>query len=149
MQLNKLPKVVQRRAKALGRGHGSGKGKTSGRGMKGDKARGKIPAAFVGGGLIWYKKLPYRRGYGRRGTSGLRSPKPVVVTFNQLNNFKPKTKVDIAYLIDQGLVQEGVARKNGVKILSQGELKVALEIAIPVSATAKQKIEQAGGSVVE
>lgn len=147
MQLHSLPKIVSSKDKILGRGIGSGKGKTSGRGMKGQKARGKIPAAQVGGGLILYKKLPYRRGYGRRGNPA-RSPKPELITFAQLNNLAPKTKVDLVCLIDKGLVSAKAAKKNGVKILTQGELTIPLTVEIPVSQTAKQKIEQAGGSVV-
>ncbi len=149
MQLNNLPKIVTRKKKALGRGIGSGKGKTSGRGMKGQKARGKIPAANVGGGLILYKKLPYRKGYGRRGNNPTRTPKPVLITFEQLNNLPSKTKLDLACLIDRELVSAKAAKKYGVKILSNGDLKVSLTVEIPVSQTAKEKIEQAGGTVVE
>jgi large subunit ribosomal protein L15 len=149
MQLNNLPKIVQRRKKALGRGIGSGKGKTSGRGQKGQKARGKIPAANVGAGLILYKKLPYRRGYSRHGVNGIRSPKPIVITFDQLNNLPSKTKLDVACLIDRGLVAAKDARRRGIKILNRGDLKVALTVEISVSKAAREKIEQAGGTVVE
>src|SRR5258708_4018754 len=132
MQLSNLPKIVARRKKALGRGIGSGRGKTSGRGTKGQKARGKIPSANVGAGLILYKKLPYRKGYGRRGTNPTRTPKPVLITFAQLNNLPSKTKLDLACLIDKGLVTAKAGKKYGVKILSRGDLKVSLEVEIPV-----------------
>ena len=148
MQLSNLSKVTARGKKALGRGIGSGKGKTAGRGQKGQKARGKIPAANVGAGLIWYKKLPYRRGYSRDGTNAVRSVKPVLVTLEQLNNLPPKTKLDLACLIDHKIVKGKEAQKKGVKILNRGELKVALTVELPVSKSAKQKIEQAGGEVV-
>lgn len=148
MKLDNLPKVVARRRKALGRGIGSGRGKTSGRGMKGQKARGKIPAANVGAGLILYKKLPYRRGWSRRGSSATRPPKPVLIRLEQLNILKPKTKVDLACLVDNKLVSEKLAKKKGVKILDRGGIKVALDIALPVSENAKQKIVKVGGSVV-
>ena len=62
MQLHKLFKTTDKKAKRVGRGLGSGKGKTSGRGMKGQKSRENIPAGFIGGTLPLYKKLPYRRG---------------------------------------------------------------------------------------
>ncbi len=63
MKLNELTKVKEISKKRLGRGLGSGKGKTSGRGTKGQKARGKIPAGFIGG-LAFYKKLPLKKGQG-------------------------------------------------------------------------------------
>lgn len=64
MRLNELIKIVSIKNKRLGRGVGSSKGKTAGRGTKGQKARGKIPAGFSGGGLPAFKKLPLRRGLG-------------------------------------------------------------------------------------
>lgn len=66
MKLNQLPKLKNRGKKRLGRGLGSGKGKTAGRGTKGQKARGKIPVNFSGAGLALYKKLPLRRGKGNK-----------------------------------------------------------------------------------
>ncbi len=81
MQLQSLPKIQARSQKRLGRGLGSGKGKTSARGQKGQKARGKIPAQFTGGGLALYKKLPLLRGWGNR----LAGKKPVVIRLDQLN----------------------------------------------------------------
>ena len=63
--------------KRLGRGIGSGKGKTGGRGSKGQKARGKVPLAFAGSNLPLYKKLPLRKGLGNRKVSG----KPVFLCF--------------------------------------------------------------------
>lgn len=63
MKLHQLTKIKTKDKKRLGRGIGSGKGKTAGRGTKGQKARGKIPQTFTGG-LSLYKKLPLRRGYG-------------------------------------------------------------------------------------
>jgi large subunit ribosomal protein L15 len=148
MKLDTLTKIVGKRKKALGRGIGSGKGKTSGRGMKGQKARGKVPAANVGAGLILYKKLPYRRGWTRNGGTPARSPKPVIITFEHLNNFKPKSKVNIETLVENKLVSAKEAKKRSVKILAKGELKHALEVEIPVSENAKLAIEKAGGSVL-
>lgn len=149
MELNNLNKITERSKKRLGRGIGSGKGKTGGRGYKGQKARGKIPAAAVGGGLILYKKLPFKRGWARRGTASTRSPKPVIIKLDQLNNLKAKSVVNLATLIENKLVTENQAKSRGVKILlGKGELSVALNIEVPVSKVVKEKIEQQGGSVV-
>lgn len=150
MNLSGLSKVVAPRKKRLGRGLGSGKGKTSARGQKGQKARGKIPAAAVGGGLILYKKLPYRRGYSRRGNNPTRSPKPVLVTTDQLNTLKAKSVVNLETLISSGFVDAKEAKKFGVKILTgKEELKVALRIEqVPVSAKVRQEVTKTGGEVV-
>ncbi len=148
MKLNSLPRIVSPKKKALGRGIGSGKGKTSGRGSKGQKARGKVPAANVGAGLILYKKLPLRRGLNRKGGNPARSPKPILITLSQLNTFKPKSPVTAATLVEHGLVKEKELKKFEVKILAQGQLNVALKVELPVSESAKKAIEKAGGQVV-
>lgn len=144
MNLNTLPKVKDPTKKRLGRGLGSGKGKTGGRGQKGQKARGKVPAANVGAGLILYKKLPFRRGLGNRKVS----PKPVILDVMVLNNLKTGSSVDMDSLIKEGLVVEKNARKFGVKILGKGDLKVKLEVKVPTTTSARASIEKAGGSVV-
>ena len=143
MNLNNLPKTTERRKKRLGRGLGSGKGKTGGRGYKGQKARGKVPAANVGAGLILYKKLPFVRGWGNRKAG----EKPVIVTLDKLNVFKDKSKVNLASLVEQKIVAEKDVKKRGVKILNKGELKVALTVYLPVSKTVKSLIEKSGGQV--
>ncbi len=144
MKLHQLPKIKANTKKRLGRGVGSGRGKTSGRGTKGQKARGKIPAAAVGGGLILYKKLPFRRGLGNTRTS----QKAVVIALEQLNNLKPKTVVNVETLVESGLVEQKEAAKKGVKILRRGEIGVPLKVELPVSRKVKQLIEKAGGEVV-
>lgn len=143
MKLHILPKTITNTKKRLGRGIGSGKGKTAGRGTKGQKARGKIPAAAVGGGLILYKKLPFKRGWGNRQVSS----KPKIVLTDALNQLKSKTVVDLASLIVSGIISEREAR-GGVKILSGGELKIALIIKLPISKKGQQLVEKAGGQVV-
>lgn len=144
MNLHSLPKLKDTTKKRLGRGIGSGRGKTGGRGMKGQKARGKIPAAFVGGGLIYYKKLPYVRGWGNRKVSD----KPVIVKLNDLNVLKANSTVNIASLIEAGVITEKQVRAQSVKILALGELKVALNVELPVSQSVKKQIELVGGKVV-
>ena len=65
MELNKLAKTTVKTKKRLGQGHGSGRVKTSGRGTKGQKARGKIPLRFEGGALPLIKRMPFHRGKGK------------------------------------------------------------------------------------
>lgn len=143
MQLNNLTKITDRAKKRMGRGLGSGKGKTGGRGQKGQKARGKTPAANVGGGLILYKKLPFRRGWGNRKVT----PKAVLLKTSQLNSLKPKSVVSIETLLENKIVSAKALKGKTVKILSDGELKVALNVELPVSESVKQMVEKAGGSV--
>lgn len=143
MKLNELTKVNGRSKKRLGRGLGSGKGKTAGRGTKGQKARGKIPAGFIGGFPL-YKKLPLKRG---KGNPKFSRPK-VLVSLSKLNVFKDKTVIDIEKLIEAKIISEKDA-KAGVKILSNGEIDKALTIKLSLSASARRKIEKAGGKVEE
>ena len=102
MKLQELPKTKYRKSKRLGRGLGSGKGKTGGRGAKGQKARGKVPAGFIGGTLPIYRKLPLVRGKGNPKLG----VKPKVITLSVLNIFKPKTVVDMEALLKEKLVSE-------------------------------------------
>jgi large subunit ribosomal protein L15 len=144
MNLHNLTKVTTPSAKRLGRGIGSGRGKTSGRGMKGQKARGKIPAANVGAGLIYFKKLPFKRGWG----NSKKSVKPSLVTLEQLNVYTTGATVSIASLIENKIVTEKATRK-GIKIVNGGQLTTKnITIEVPVTQSVKAVIEQAGGKVV-
>lgn len=145
MQLHNLTKILTRSKKRLGRGLGSGKGKTSGKGQKGQKARGTVAIGFSGGGLPLYLKLPMLRGFGR-GRRKVGS-KTVVLDLNDLNSLKANTVVDIESLIKGGIVLEKQVRKYGLKVLSTGELNVPLEVRLPVSKAAEEKILKAGGKV--
>ncbi len=142
MKLNQLQKAVTKSNKRLGRGLGSGKGRTAGRGSKGQKARGKMPVGFSGAGLPTYKKLPLRRGLGNR----VISLKPKPINLNKLNIFKSKTVIDLEYLLKAKLIGEKDI-KRGVKILSGGGLTQSLIIRLPVSKKAKIEIEKKGGKV--
>lgn len=145
MQLNNLDKLIDKSKKRLGRGTGSGKGKTGGRGTKGQKARGKIPASFVGGSLPLYKKLPFIRGWGNMKSK----PKPVVVSMNELNRFKANSEISVESFVEVGLITQADSKKRGIKLLDRGELTVkGLSVKLPVSAKAKLKIESSGGKVV-
>lgn len=140
MELNKLVKISNRQKKRLGRGVGSGKGKTAGRGTKGQKARGKIPVNFSGAGLALYKKLPKRSGSG----NAVISHKAAVLPLSKLNRFKAGTTVDLEQLLAAGLIDKRSAG-YGVKLLADKGLTVKLTVKLPVSRAAQAEIEQKGG----
>ncbi len=148
MELHSLTKTVERSKKRMGRGLGSGKGKTGGRGQKGQKARGKVPAANVGGGLILYKKLPYKRGWNRAGGNPKRSPKPVLVKLSELNDFKANETITVESLIQKGIVSSKEISKKGIKVLVAGELAHAINLQLPVSEKVKELVEKAGGKIL-
>lgn len=139
--IHTLPKTVERSHKRLGRGHGSGRGKTSGRGTKGQKARGSIPPHFEGGQLSVMKRLPFLRG--KKRNKSLR-PKPVTVAVGLLSKLPTGSKVTLELLKKHAIVPE---RTREVKILGGGELTVALEVRVTCSEGAQKTIEKAGGSV--
>lgn len=141
MKLHNLLKVNIKSKKRLGRGLGSGKGKTGGRGTKGQKARGKIPIAFTGD-LAFFKKLPLKKG-----KDNLKSrTKKTTLNLSKLDIFKDKTVVDLEKLIEMKIISEKQA-KRGVKILDKGELNRMLTVKLSVSASARKKIEKRGGKV--
>jgi large subunit ribosomal protein L15 len=141
MKLSELPKLVARNKKRLGRGHGSGRGKTAGRGTKGQKARGTVRRDFEGGQLSITKRLPLMRGKGRNKS---RQAATLVVSLSALNTFEKGAKVTLETLKKNNLVDKAV---TSVKILGNGEINVALEVAVPCSSSARAAIEKAGGSV--
>ena len=122
-----------------GRGEAS-KGKTAGRGTKGSHARGQVSAAFEGGQTPLHMRLPKLRGF--------KSPNKVtyqVVNLAQIQELFPEGG---AVTVDE-LVARGAVRKNKpVKVLGNGDISVAVQVSVDAaSATAKSKIEAAGGSV--
>lgn len=143
MRMNELARITKRPKKRIGRGIGSGKGKTSGRGTKGQKARGKIPATFTGS-LALYKKLPLKRGKGNRKSSG----DIKTIKLSRFAIFKANEVIDIEKLVSAHLIS-GKDAKNGVKILGGGELKHGLIINLPVSAAARRQILKTGGKVMD
>ncbi len=144
MKLDNLPKITERRKKRLGQGHGSGRGKTAGRGTRGQKARNKIPLSFEGGAVSLIKRLPFRRG---RGKNKVFRKKPIAINVRVLNLLKKDSIVDIKTLLENHIVDANDAKIYGVKILGEGELSVPLTIKLPVSKGAAKKIEKAGGKV--
>lgn len=145
MNLSSLNKITTKRKKRVGLGHGSGRGKTSGRGTKGLKARGSVPLDFEGGSLPLIKRLPFLRGKGRNGSL---QAKPLVLNVSDLNVLPKDATVDIETLAKHKLVKLEVAKQIGVKILGDGELKVALKVKVPTSKSAVEKINKAGGSII-
>lgn len=141
MKLYKLAPVKSKGKKRVGRGIGSGKGKTAGRGSKGQKARGKIPATFTGTPAL-YKKLPLRKGLGNPKLS----PKPILISLSRLDVFKAGATVDFQALIDEGMIKKEDVLK-GVKILSGGGISKKLIVKVPVSNSVKDTIERAKGRV--
>lgn len=144
MNLNKLPKLTVESKKRLGQGHGSGRGKTAGRGTKGQKARGKIKMGFEGGQLPLIKRLPLSRGKGRNKSLAL---SPIIVNVKYLNFLPKDSQVNLKILIEAKIVKADEAKKYGVKILGDGQLNIPLGVNLPCSNGARKKIEKAGGTV--
>lgn len=148
MRLEKMPKTGKSGKKRRGRGYGSGRGgHTTGRGAKGAKARGKVGLTFAGTKIkkSLIQRLPLRRGKGKFKPL---KPSPLVVNLKHLSLLPKGTTVDAERLIKEGIVDGGDARRFGVKILGEGELKNPLRVALPTSKSAAAKIEKAGGKVV-
>ena len=129
----------------VGRGIGSGKGKTGGRGVKGQKARSGVAInGFEGGQMPIYRRLP------KRGFNNIFGSEYAVVSLGRIQTAIDAKKLDASATIDAALKAAGVIRraKDGVRILADGELKakVAFEVA-GASKPAIEKIEKAGGSI--
>jgi large subunit ribosomal protein L15 len=143
MNLHSLPRVTKNKNKRLGRGHGSGHGKTTGRGTKGTSSRYTVPLTFEGGIVPLMKRIPFLRGHSLFKPL---SEKAFVLNVGDLNVFKSDETVDAKSLVAKNLIKEKESLGK-VKILGNGELKVALTVKIPTSKQAKTKIEKAGGKV--
>ena len=126
-------------SKRIGRGHGSGWGKTAGKGHKGQKARsgGSIRPGFEGGQMPLQRRIP------KRGFNNIFAKKIVSVNVGSLEVFEDGAEVTAAALIEKGIIKK---EYDGVKILAGGKLSKKLDVkASAFSETAKQKIEAAGG----
>ena len=122
-----------------GRGHGSGNGKTAGKGHKGQKARSGAPRiGFEGGQMPLYRRIP-KRGFHNRNTKEI-----VAINLEVLERFEDGATVSVDTLIETGIVKNP---KDGVKILGRGELTKKLNVQVNAfSASAKEKIEALGGT---
>lgn len=143
MNLNSLPKITEKPNRRIGRGHGSGRVKTSGRGTKGQKARENIGMKFAGSSLqaSWLKRLPLGRGKGKNKSH---QDEATIVNLKYLASLKPNSEVTIWSLRKAGIIGP---RINKVKVLGDGEIKMALVVKVPASKSAIKKIEKAGGKV--
>ena len=142
MRLHELSPVdgSKKYVKRIGRGHGSGWGKTSGKGHKGQKARsgGSIRPGFEGG------QMPLQRRVPKRGFNNIFRKKIVALNVNQLDSkFDNGAVVDAEALKNAGLVKNSF---DGIKILGNGELTKSLTVKVDAfSESAKKAIEEAGG----
>ncbi len=141
MKLHELSPVEgsKKSVKRIGRGHGSGQGKTAGKGHKGQKARaGKgMRVGFEGGQMPLQRRIP------KRGFNNIFAKNIVTVNVGTLNKFEDGAVVDIAALVEAGVVKNSF---DGVKVLSNGNLTKKLTVKVTAfSEAAKAKIEAAGG----
>jgi large subunit ribosomal protein L15 len=147
MELHDLKpnKGAHKDRKRKGRGTASGYGKTSGRGMKGQNSRagGGVPLYHQGGNLPFYRKLPFKRGEGFTVVNRVRYEE---VNLERLSGFPADTEITPEVLMEAGIIND---LKMPVKILGRGDVAVALTVkANKFTASAQEKIESAGGSVV-
>ncbi len=129
----------KKEAKRVGRGAGSGTGKTAGKGHKGQNARsgGGVRPGFEGGQMPLQRRIP------KRGFHNIFATRYAIVNVSQLNQFRKGSKVDAAALKKAGVIKK---EYDGVKVLGNGELTKSLTvIAAKFSASAKEKIEGVGG----
>lgn len=136
------------RVKRIGRGIGSGHGKTSTRGHKGNKARGQVNPNFEGGQTPLHRRLPQYRGLRHRNPSGFKIVRKTTYALINLNTledlFESGANISPETLLASGIVRE---LYSGLKILGDGELTKKLHVqAHKFSASAKAKIEAAGGT---
>ena len=141
MKLNNLTKVPgsTQEAKRIGRGHGSGNGKTAGKGHKGQKARAGhgFRPGFEGGQMPLQRRIP------KRGFNNIFAVEVTAINVSALNVFEDGAVVDLAALKDAGIVRKTC---DNVKVLSHGELNKKVTVKVNAySEAAKAKIEAAGG----
>ena len=143
MKLNGLSPAPgsQKSSKRLGRGVGSGSGKTAGRGTKGYNSRsgGGVRPGYEGGQMPLQRRLP------KRGFTNIFRKKIAVINIRDLSRFESGSVVDEKALTEAGLIK---GRRDGIKLLGNGEISHPLEIKVNlISKSAREKIEAAGGKV--
>ena len=143
MKLHSLKPAAgsRKNRKRIGRGPGSGFGKTAGRGENGQKSRSGYSAkrGFEGGQMPLHRRTP------KRGFTNIFRKEYRVLNIDSLNRFEAGTVITPELLLEQGLIRKG---KHPVKLLGTGDLTVALTVRVhKTSATAAQKIESAGGTL--
>ena len=143
--LNTTGKVTTKKIR-VGRGIGSGKGKTSGRGMKGQKSRSGVAIkSFEGGQMPLYRRLP------KRGFNSIRKINVAKINLDKIQSFIDQKKIDPNDKINSELLKKlKIINKNSqkLKILGNGEIKVKIDIeADLISKSAKKKLEKVGGLI--
>ena len=143
MKLNELspPDGSRKARKRLGRGVGSGTGKTAGRGTKGQNSRsgGRVRPGYEGGQMPIHRRLP------KRGFTNIFKKHFAIVNIRDLAKFESGSVVDEVALVRSGLVK---GRRNGIKLLGKGDIDYPLTIKLErISKSARDKIVSAGGSV--
>lgn len=143
MKLHELKHTegARRDKKRIGRGTGSGNGKTAGKGHKGQNSRagGGVRPGFEGGQLPLFQRLP------KRGFTNINRKEYAIINLDQLNRFEDGTVVTPELLLETGLVSK---LQSGVKVLANGNLEKKLSVKVnKVSKAAQEKIEAAGGTV--
>lgn len=141
MKLNELRATpgAMREAKRIGRGHGSGNGKTAGKGHKGQKARAGhgFRPGFEGGQMPLQRRLP------KRGFNNIFATVYTTVKLSDLEKFEAGSVVDANALLEKGIIKKV---NDGVKVLGNGTLTKALTVQVAAyTASAKESIEKAGG----
>ena len=144
--LNTTSKVINKKIR-VGRGIGSGKGKTSGRGVKGQKSRSGVAIkSFEGGQMPLYRRLP------KRGFNSIDKIKIAKINLEKIQTFIDKKTINSSDTIDSKLLKKlKIINKNSqmLKILGTGEIKVKVNIeADLISKSAKEKLEKIGGSIL-
>ena len=143
--LNTTSKVKIKKMR-VGRGIGSGKGKTSGRGVKGQKSRSGVAIkSFEGGQMPLYRRLP------KRGFNPLKKEKIAVLNLDKIQNFLQTKKIDIKSQIDLDTLKKSkiISKSyNKIKILGSGEIKDKINLNVDyISKSAKEKLEKVGGTI--
>ena len=143
MKLHELspPSRSRKMSRRLGRGVGTGRGKTAGRGTKGYNSRsgGGVRPGYEGGQMPIQRRLP------KRGFTNIFRKRIAVINIRDLLTFKSGSLVDEDALVKAGLIK---GKKDGIKLLGQGDISIALKVKLShVSKSAQEKIEAAGGSI--
>ena len=145
MKLHELPKAKSRKTKhRVGRGHGSGWGKTSGRGQKGQKSRsdGNIAPTFQGGGISMFRRIPKLGGF-----RSINRVEYLAVNLSVLNKFEDGTEVTMDALRAAGIIKNS---EKLIKILGNGTLEKKLKIhAHAWSKSAEEKVKAAGSELIK
>ena len=146
IRLNNLDKKIHKVKKRVGRGIGSGLGKTSGRGVKGQKSRSGVAIkSFEGGQMPLYRRLP------KRGFNPLKKEKIAILNLDKIQKFIENKKISQDSKIDiETLKKANIVNKsfNKIKILGSGDIKNKINLNVDfISESAKKKLEKAGGTI--